>query len=107
MNFDTACCSINAPEGVEGTSLRPLLRDATAPWDRPAYSVVAYRDVLGRSVRTDRWRYSQWVEGERGEVLFDERNDPHELKNLAADPKHAGTVAELKALLKKLPGRTR
>ncbi len=69
--------------------------------------MVAYRDVLGRSVRTDRWRYSQWVEAERGEVLFDEQNDPHELKNLAGDPKHAAKLAEMKALLAKLPGRTR
>ena len=78
-----------------------------APWTRPAYSVVAYRDTLGRSVRTERWRYSQWVEGERGEVLFDEQADPHELKNLAADPRHAATLAEMRALLKNLPGRTR
>lgn len=100
-------CGLPAPDGTEGASLRPLLRDPNAAWDRPAYSVVAYRDVLGRSVRTDRWRYSQWVEGERGEVLFDEQNDPHELQNLAADPRHAGILAEMRALLAKLPGRTR
>jgi arylsulfatase A-like enzyme len=76
-------------------------------WDRPAYPVVAYRDVLGRSVHKERWRYSQWVEAERGEVLFDERADPHELKNLAADPRHAATLAEIKALLTNLPGRRR
>jgi arylsulfatase A-like enzyme len=58
-------------------------------------------------VRTDRWRYSQWVEAERGEVLFDEQNDPHELRNLASEPAHAATRAELRALLDKLPGRTR
>jgi uncharacterized sulfatase len=69
--------------------------------------VVAYRDVLGRSVRTERWRYSQWVEAERGEVLFDEANDPHELKNLAPDPSHSAKLAELRALLTKLPGRVR
>jgi arylsulfatase A-like enzyme len=68
---------------------------------------VAYRDVLGRSVRTERWRYSQWVEAERGEVLFDEQADPHELKNLAADPRYAAPLAEMKALLAKLPGRAR
>ncbi len=96
-------CGLPAPDGVEGVSLRPLLRDATAPWDRPAYSVVAYRDVLGRSVRTERWRYSQWVEAERGEVLFDEQSDPHELKNFAADP----TLAERRAHLAKFPGRAR
>jgi arylsulfatase A-like enzyme len=100
-------CGLPAPEGVEGVSMRPLLANPAAAWDRPAYSVVAYRDVLGRSVRTDRWRYSQWVEAERGEVLFDEQSDPHELKNLAADPAYAAKLTEMRALLKNLPGRTR
>jgi arylsulfatase A-like enzyme len=107
--YSTLCdvCGLPRPDGIEGVSLRPLLADPSAPWDRPAYSVVAYRDVLGRSVRTDRWRYSQWVEGERGEVLFDEQNDPHELKNLAADPNYAAKLAELRGLMKNIPGRTR
>src|SRR5881396_1490991 len=51
--------------------------------------------------RAERWRYSQWVEAERGEVLFDEQADPHELTNLAADPKYAAQLAEMKALLAK------
>jgi arylsulfatase A-like enzyme len=76
-------------------------------WNRPVYSVVIYRNNLGRSVRTDQWRYSQWVEGEKGEVLFDEQKDPHELKNLAADPQYAKPLAEMRALMKDLPGRTR
>jgi uncharacterized sulfatase len=107
--YSTLCdvCGLPRPAGIEGVSIRPLLADPSAKWDRPAYSVVAYRDVLGRSVRTDRWRYSQWVEGERGEVLFDEQADPHELKNLAGDPHYAAPLAELKALLAKIPGRTR
>ena len=100
-------CALPVPDGLEGASMTALLRDPAAPWDRPAFSVVAYRDVLGRSVRTERWRYSQWVEGERGEVLFDELRDPHELANLAADPAHAATLAELRALLAQLPGRRR
>jgi iduronate 2-sulfatase len=107
--YRTLCdlCGVPAPDGIEGASLAPLLRNPAAPWDRSVYSVVAYRDTLGRSVRTDRWRYSQWVEGERGEVLFDEQADPHELRNLAADPHYAAALAEMRGLLKDLPGRTR
>jgi hypothetical protein len=33
--------------------------------------------------------------------LYDEQADPAEMKNLAADPKHAATIAELKVLVKK------
>jgi hypothetical protein len=38
-----------------------------------------------------------------GEMLTDHRNDPLELKNLAADPAYAKTVAEMRELLKLIP----
>lgn len=110
LNFYQTFCDfahIPAPPGVEGVSLAPLVRNPTMTWNRPVYSVVIYRNNLGRSVRTDQWRYSQWVEGEKGEVLFDEQKDPHELKNLAGDPQFAKPLADMRALLKQLPGRTR
>ena len=54
---------------------------------------------LGRSVRTDRWRYTEWDGGKRGVELYDHDNDPHEWKNLANDPEYAETVRELRQLL--------
>lgn len=56
---------------------------------------------MGRSVRTERWRYSEWDEGRKGTELYDHQTDPREHKNLAAHPAHAGTVATMKALLLK------
>lgn len=100
-------CGLPVPAGVEGASLVPLLEDPDAPWPHPAYSVVVYRDALGRSVRTERWRYTQWNEGERGEVLFDESADPHEMINLANNPQYAAQLGEMRNLLRDLPGRTR
>jgi hypothetical protein len=55
---------------------------------------------MGRSVRTDRYRYTEWDEGKKGSQLYDYSSDPGELKNLAADPAAQATVTELKALLK-------
>jgi uncharacterized sulfatase len=54
---------------------------------------------MGRSVRTDRWRYTEWDEGRQGVELYDEVNDPTESKNLASDPRFRKTIAELKRLL--------
>jgi iduronate 2-sulfatase len=53
----------------------------------------------GLSVRTDRWRYTEWDEGRDGAVLYDMDKDPRETTNLADDPAHAATVATLKARL--------
>ena len=55
--------------------------------------------TMGRSVRTERWRYSEWDAGARGVELYDHQNDEGEYHNLARDPKHAATVAQLKKLL--------
>ncbi|MBI4624044.1 MAG: sulfatase [Verrucomicrobia bacterium] len=98
-------CALPAPAGLQGESLALLLRDPGAPRDTPAFSVCLINGVLGRAVRTARWRYAEWDEGAKGAMLFDEARDPHELKNLAEDKAHAPVVAEMKALLKRLPPR--
>jgi iduronate 2-sulfatase len=54
---------------------------------------------MGRSVRTERWRYTEWDDGKQGAQLYDHDNDPKEYKNLTADPKLAETVAQMKKLL--------
>ena len=45
------------PPGLEGRSLVPLLDQPTAPWQHPAFTLVAREEWLGRSVRTERWCY--------------------------------------------------
>ena len=83
-------------------SLRPLLENPSFEWKRPAYTQVQRGGSPGHSVRTERWRYTEWGGGEQGAELYDHDADPQELLNLAADPKFAATVAELKALLKSI-----
>ena len=53
----------------------------------------------GRSVRTLKWRCTEWDEGRNGVELYDHVNDPHEYTNLASDPRHAGVLKELRATL--------
>ena len=56
---------------------------------------------MGYSVRTERWRYTEWDGGKAGAELYDHDADPHEWNNLAKDPKFAKEVAEMKKLLPK------
>ena len=94
-------CGLPRPQGIEGKSLRPLLQEPEAPWDRPAYTVTKIGNQLGRAVRTEQWRYAEWDDG--GAMLFDRRSDPDELRNLVGDAKQARAVEEMKALLARLP----
>lgn len=98
-------CGLPEPAGVEGASMRPLLRQPSAAWDRPAYSFVQYRGHQGRSVTTDRWHYAEWDNGDGGAMLIDRRNDPRELRNLVPGPANAATVRDMRALLARLPGK--
>jgi uncharacterized sulfatase len=108
-------CGLKAPAAQEGKSLKPLLDDPQAAWDRPAFTqqirglAVGTADAdlnkgkkgfFGRSVRTERWRYTEWDGGKQGVELYDQAADPQERKNLAHDPSHAATVRELQALVR-------
>lgn len=95
-------CRLPAPSGLEGRSLRPLLEAPDAAWVHPAYTATIHRGVIGRSVRTDRWRYTEWGDGIATE-LYDHESDPGEYRNLAADSARAGDIARLKALLARPP----
>ncbi|MBN2508300.1 MAG: sulfatase [Verrucomicrobia bacterium] len=94
-------CGLNPPLGLAGASLRPLLENPSAPWDRPAFTQVNRGGVPGHSVRTARWRYIEWDQGRQGVQLYDHHRDPHELNNLAADPQFAPVIAELKPILRR------
>ena len=48
------------PPALEGVSLRPLLDDPDAAWDKPAFTVQSRGWSLGRRIRTERWAYSEW-----------------------------------------------
>jgi iduronate 2-sulfatase len=57
------------------------------------------KSFFGYSLRTPRWRYTEWDEGKEGRELYDHDSDPLEQTNLASKPEHAKTVAELSTQL--------
>lgn len=92
-------CGLPDRPELEGQSLRPLLADPNAAWDKPAITSISADKV---TVRTERWRYSQFPDGEE---LYDHDKDPREWTNLAGDAEYSKTKMELAALLPKNPSR--
>jgi uncharacterized sulfatase len=106
-------CGLDAPR-TDGTSLKPLLDDPNRAWDRPSFTQVTRGTptptvatakqgtpwFMGRSVRTERYRYTEWDGGKKGAQLYDYEADPGELKNLADDPALAPVRERLSALLR-------
>lgn len=91
---------LKPPDSLEGKSLLPLLKNPAAEWNYPAYTQVQRGHIPGHSIRTDKWRYTEWGFGQSGTELYNEIIDPDELRNLAKDPAYAEIVREMKALLK-------
>lgn len=103
-------CGVAKPAQLEGTSFVPLLDAPERPWKRAAFTMQgrgkeraeAAREILfvGRSLRTERWRYTEWDEGRQGVELYDHRSDPQELRNLAGVAGYRKVQQELRELLR-------
>lgn len=105
-------CGVKTPTNVQGQSLVPMLRDPSVTgrgWaitqvmrgggpNRASVTTNVGSDgprFFGYSLRTPRWRYTEWDEGRKGRELYDHEADPREVTNLADKPDLAKTVEEL------------
>ena len=119
-------CRLEAPVGVEGISIAPLLAKPDRPWKRAVFSQYprarkrnrhrGHGDIMGYAVRTDRYRYVEWREWKSKEVvtreLYDHENDSREMRNIAGQAQRNRTVEELAQVLARgwksaLPAGTR
>ena len=89
----TSLANIAAPDNLAGRDLSPLLANPIAKWDGAAVTQVLRpaddrlkTQVMGCSIRTDRWRYTEWADTNEGVELYDHHGDPMEFNNLAVKP---------------------
>ena len=99
---------------LEGTSFAPLLDNCVLPWKKAVFSQflrdgiwiapdgVAY---MGRSVRTNRHRYVEWMKKDTTAVvareLYDLGKDEHENDNIADHPENRDLVVKLSTMLQR------
>ena len=103
-------CELPVPPNLEGISFLPVLEQPARKWKsaaftqhpRPAY----YREkpeVMGYSLRSERFRYTEWKDWTSGKVLatelYDHQNDAIETNNLAASSTYTGRVKEFSRAL--------
>jgi len=105
---------VEAPEFMEGRSLRPLVEGRETEWRDELFleSLFTLRDnPFQEGMRTERWKYIRMYDGvmpfKEGdidfsgrkaefELLFDLDSDPYERTNLASVAEHADILAELR-----------
>jgi hypothetical protein len=102
---------IPVPERYQGRSLRPIVAgEKPTDWRTETFHehfAVRNRIPAWEGLRTGQFKYARYFDHNH-EFLYDLKNDPNELVNLAADPAHAATLHEMRertaAVVAKLGG---
>jgi len=94
---------IEKPDRLAGESLRTLAQEEPADGWR---DFVVCESQNGRSLRTDRFKYSIYDSGENREQLIDLQNDPGEMNNLAGRGDYKAVLNKHRRLLRGWVKRT-
>jgi choline-sulfatase len=100
--FATLCdlSGIACPDGLDSRSLVPLAQGDESAWPDDCLSFFLQQGYRNGMVKTGSLKYQWYQHAERGEmpeVLFDLAVDPHETRNLIADPAYAEPLKALRA----------
>ncbi|GBD37124.1 Arylsulfatase [bacterium HR36] len=105
LNIDLAptildYAQVPIPGTMQGRSLRAWLTDTPANWRRDFfYEHHTLPKILPPSegVRTERYKYLRWLRHDAiVEELYDLQRDPHEIQNLAQQPKYQNLLQQLR-----------
>jgi arylsulfatase A-like enzyme len=98
-------CGLPIPKHCQGLSMVPLLDNPNRKFKDAAYSQFPRKEygVMGYSMRTDRYRYAEWIKD--GDVLekelYDHQNDPQENRNVVNEPGNRQLIIKLSKMLRK------
>ncbi len=105
--YPTLCelCNLKLPEHLEGHSMIELLKDPNREWKKAAFSQYPRgKNIMGYSMRTDRFRYTEWRRRDSGEIsareLYDHKEDPAENINVVDHAEYTDTVKKLSEMMK-------
>ncbi len=104
--YPTLCeaAGVPLPPHLDGVSLLPIVRAPKTPGKAAAFSQMGRGTTMGYSVRTDRYRYTEWINQEDGAVegreLYDHGRESSENVNIAGQPEHGETVKNLSDMLR-------
>jgi arylsulfatase A-like enzyme len=105
LNIDLApsfldLAGLAVPESVQGRSLLPLVRGETPPWREELFYEHRFEHPKlpkSEALRQRRWKYVRYYEASPiHEELYDLDEDPLELHNLAAEPRHRERLEALR-----------
>ena len=95
---------LSLPNHLEGTSFKGLLDKPQQAWKQAAFSQyprsVGGKQIMGYSMRTDRYRFTAWVDrNDHTKVesieLYDHQTDPQENNNIANEQDQKTLVVQL------------